>query len=69
MITSSEELGQGLLVIVHLSMYVLPLVPVKVEVGLDVLLNEPPVPLTFVHLPVPTVGVFAASVAVVPQTD
>ena len=34
----------------------------KVEVGLDGVENDPPLPLTTLQLPVPMVGVFAAIV-------
>ena len=40
----------------------LPAVPLKVEVGLAVLAKLPPVPLTMLHWPVPTVGALAARV-------
>ena len=33
------------------------------EVGLDGVVTDPPAPLTMLHAPVPTVGVFAAKVA------
>ena len=39
--------------------------PVKVVLYRDALANEPPVPLKIVHTPVPTDGLFAASVTVV----
>lgn len=39
--------------------------PVNVEVELDELPKEPPVPLTMLQEPVPTEGEFAASVTVV----
>ena len=39
--------------------------PLNVDVGLAVLLKEPPVPETTLHDPVPTVAEFAARVTVV----
>ena len=36
--------------------------PLKVDVGLEELVIVPPVPLTMLHAPVPTVGVFPARV-------
>ena len=48
--------------------YVDPGAPENDEVALDGLPNDPPDPLTTLHEPVPTVGVFAASVAW-PQVD
>ena len=50
---------------VHLSVYVVPAVPVKVEVGELGVVTVPPVPDTMLHAPVPTVGVLADRVAVV----
>jgi hypothetical protein len=50
---------------VHLNVYVAPAVPVKVDVGLDVVVIVPPVPLTMLQVPVPTVGVLPANVTVV----
>jgi hypothetical protein len=52
-------------VIVHLNVYAVPAVPLNVEVALAGVVIVPPVPLTIVHKPVPTVGVFAASVTLV----
>ena len=70
MMTSSVEVVQGALEIVQRKVYVLPAVPVKVDVGLAALAKLPPVPLTTLQAPVPTDGVFAASVTVVnPQVD
>ena len=63
--TSSLEDVHGLLDIVHLKVYVLPAVPLKVDVGLVGVLIVPPVPLTIVHKPVPVVGVLPPSVTVV----
>lgn len=48
--------------IVQRNVYVLPATPENAEVGLDGVVIDPPVPLTIVHDPVPTVGVFPASV-------
>jgi hypothetical protein len=56
MTTSSVDV-HGLFDIVHLKVYVEPAVPVKVDVGLLASANEPPVPLTMLQAPVPTVGV------------
>ena len=65
-ITTSSVLGvQGALLIVHRRVYVVPAVPLKVLVALAVLPKLPPVPLTMLHAPVPTVGVFAANVVLV----
>ena len=43
----------------------MPAVPLNVEFGLLALPNEPPVPATILHAPVPTVGVLADRVTVV----
>ena len=67
MTTSSVEAVQGELLIVQRSVYVVPATPVNVEVGLEGVVTEPPVPLTMLHAPVPTAGVFAARVADVAQ--
>ena len=65
MITESFEAVHGLFDIVHISVSVAPAVPVKVDEGLALLLNEPvPVP-AMLHAPVPAVAVFPASVTVV----
>ena len=64
-VTSSLEAEQGELIIVHLKTYVLPAVPVKVEVAELGVVILPPVPETILHVPVPTVGVFAARVVLV----
>ncbi len=40
----------------------MPAVPVKVDVGLEVVVTVPPVPLMILHSPVPTVGVLPARV-------
>ena len=53
---------QGEFEILHLNTYVVPTVPLNVEVGLEEFPKDPPVPLTIVQLPVPTDGVFAAKV-------
>ena len=68
MTTSSVEAAQGALLIVQRKVYVVPAVPLNVVVGLAAFTKEPPAPLTIVQVPVPTVGVFAASVAEVAQT-
>ena len=65
-VTSSAEVPQVELEIVHLNTYVLPAVPVNVAVGLVDDEKLPPVPETTVQAPVfGAVGVFAAKVAVV----
>ena len=65
-ITTSSVLGvQGALLIVHRNVYVLPAVPLNVLVALAVFPKLPPVPLTMLHNPVPTVGVLPASVVLV----
>jgi hypothetical protein len=70
MVTSSVEAVQGELLIVQRNVYVVPAVPVKVDVGLDGVVTVPPEPLTILHAPVPIVAVFAANVTVVkPQVD
>jgi hypothetical protein len=61
--TSSVEAAQGALLIVHLNVTEVPsVIPVTVEVG-DAGVVMVAGPLTTVHKPVPTVGVFAANVA------
>ena len=65
MVTSEVLAAQGLLDIVHLKTYVDPAVPLKFVVGSVALTNEPPVPETTDQAPVPTTGVFPASVTVV----
>ena len=66
MVTFEALLVHGPLVIVHLNVDEAPGVkPVTVVVGLDGLVMVP-VPEISVQLPVPTVGVFPVSVAVVP---
>ncbi len=69
-ITSSLEKVHGPLDTVHLKSYVFPLIPLKVEVGLEAFVKEPPVPETILHKPVPTVGVLPANVTEVnPQVE
>jgi len=63
--TSSLVAVHGGLEIVQRRTYVVPDTPVKVDVGLDGLANEPPAPLTMLHVPVPVTGVLPARVAVV----
>ena len=58
--------GQGGLSIVHWKVLEPIARPVTPDVGEDGVVTVP-VPLIKVHVPVPVVGVFAASVAVVPQ--
>ena len=64
-VTSSVDAVHGLLLIVHLSTYVVPAVPEKVLVGLDGVVIFPPVPDIMLHDPVPIVGEFPASVVLV----
>ena len=59
-VTSSEDEGQGKLLIVQRKTYVVPAVPVRLLVGLDGVVIVPPVPETILHSPVPIDGVFAA---------
>ena len=48
----------------------MPAVPIKVELGELMFDTEPPVPLTILHAPVPTLGVLAVNVVEVrPQSD
>ena len=66
--TLSVEVVQVPLLIVHFKVYAVPAFPEKEEVAELALAMFPPLPLIIVHAPVPTVGVFAASVAfVIPQ--
>jgi hypothetical protein len=58
----------GGLEIVQVRTYVVPAVPVNVDVGLVGVVITPPAPDEIVHNPVPTAGAFPASVAL-PQTD
>ena len=62
--TSSVEDAHGLFAIVHLKVYEVPATPVNVDVGLAVLLIEPPAPEIILQEPVPNEGVFAARVTV-----
>ena len=62
MVTVAEEEAQGGLEIVHCKTYVVPAVPVNAEAGLEGVVTEPPLPLKMLHKPVPTAGVFPASV-------
>jgi len=62
-VISSDDALHGLFDIVHLKTYVTPAVPLSVEVGLVGVVIVPPVPLTMVHNPVPTLGVLPARVA------
>jgi hypothetical protein len=66
-VTVEEEGGQGALEIVHWNTLGPTPNPVTPEFGEDGVVIVP-APLTSVHAPVPAVGVFPASVAVVPQT-
>jgi hypothetical protein len=68
MLTFVDEDAQGGFEIVQAKVYVVPALPVNVDVGLVGDVIVPPVPDTIVHNPVPTTGVFPASVAL-PQTD
>jgi hypothetical protein len=63
--TSSEDGAQGALDIVHLKVYVVPAVPVNVDVGLPAFPKLPPEPETILHEPVPTAALLAASDTVV----
>jgi len=67
--TSSEIGAQGLLLIVQRKVYVVPIVPLNVDAGFVGEVIVPPAPETIVHKPVPTAGVFAASVVVPPHTS
>ena len=53
------------MLIVHLSTYVVPAVPLKVLVALVGVVMLPPVPDTMLQAPVPIVGVLPASVVLV----
>ena len=59
--TSSVEGVQVELVMVQRKVYVVPAVPIKVEVEEAAFEKEPPVPEITVQAPVPTVGAFALS--------
>ena len=65
MTTSSVDAVHGELLMVQLSVYVFPAIPVKVEVGLVGVVIVPPVPDTIVQSPVPIAGVFPARVTTV----
>jgi hypothetical protein len=53
---------------VHLKTYATPPVPEKLVILIDGSANEPPDPLTLVHVPVPIRGLFPSRVTtVVPQ--
>ena len=64
-LTSSVDAAHGAFEIVHLKTYAVPAAPENVDVGLDGVVTVPPTPLTILQLPVPTVGVLAASVTLV----
>jgi hypothetical protein len=50
--------------------YEFPATPEKLDVGLEVVVIVPPVPVTILHAPVPVVGVFPARARVVkPQVE
>jgi hypothetical protein len=65
MTTSSVDAVQGAFEMVHLKVYVVPAVPLNVDVGLAAFPKLPPAPLTILHAPVPAAAVLAASVTVV----
>jgi hypothetical protein len=65
MVTSFVLGVQAPLEVVQRRTYDVPDVPLKTEVGLDVVTIVPPVPLMMLHAPVPIVGVLAASDVVV----
>ena len=67
-VTSSAEAGHGLFVIVQRNTFGPTPNPVTVEFGEFGLVIVPD-PLTKLHVPVPTVGVLPARVAVEPHTD
>ena len=64
-LTSSVDAVHGPLLMVHLNTYAVPAIPVNVLTGFAGVVTVPPKPLTILHAPVPTNGVFPASVAVV----
>ena len=66
-VTSSVELGHTPLLIVHRNTFAPTPNAVTPDVGLPGVVIVP-VPLTNVHVPVPTVGALPAKVAVVAQT-
>jgi hypothetical protein len=47
---------------VQRKVYVFPLTPLNVDVGFEMFTTDPPTPEIMLHAPVPTDGVFAASV-------
>lgn len=61
-VRSSSEGVHAPFVVVHRNVYVVPVTPVNGEVGLAGSPNTPPEPETTDHAPLPTEGVFAASV-------
>jgi hypothetical protein len=63
--TSSVEAVQGELEIVHRSTYAVPAVPVKVVFRTAGSAKLPPVPLTTLHIPVPTLGLLPFNVTCV----
>ena len=68
--TSSVDGVHEPFLIVQRNVYVEPAVPLNVVVGFVVSANDPPDPLTTLHPPVPTEGVFPAKVTVVsPQVE
>jgi hypothetical protein len=58
--TSSVDVHEPF-VMVQRKVYVFPATPEKLEIGLDAVVIEPPVPLTMLHDPVPTLGVLPAN--------
>ena len=66
-ITVSRDVGQTPLLIIHSNKFAPMANPVTPEVGSPGVVTVAP-PLTTVHVPVPTVGVLPANVAVVAQT-
>jgi len=56
---------QGALDMVQASTYGVPAAPLNVVVGEEAFAKDPPAPLTMVQSPVPTAGVFPASVTIV----
>ena len=60
-----NEAVLGALEMVQRRVYVEPAVPLKVVARLEALAKEPPVPLSMLHIPVPTAGESAARVTVV----
>ena len=66
MVTSSVEEVHGALAMVHLNTELVPVMPLTVALGLLIPVIIP-VPLTRLHVPVPTIAVFPDKVAVLPQ--